>query len=55
MARAAASADTVIGSDSEFEAAAPGPRRGLVAPGAAQCSLKHGPAGASLLTRDGPP
>ncbi len=52
MARAAASADIVIGSDSEFEAARLDPDR-LVAGGAAQVLLKHGPAGASWLTREG--
>jgi 5-dehydro-2-deoxygluconokinase len=51
MARAAASADIVIGSDSEFEAAHLEPHT-LVA-GGAQVLLKHGPAGASWLAREG--
>jgi 5-dehydro-2-deoxygluconokinase len=52
MARAAASADIVIGSDSEFEAARLDPAA-LVASGAVQVLLKHGPAGASWVTREG--
>ena len=52
MARAAASADIVIGSDSEFEAARLKPDS-LAADGVAEVLLKHGPAGASWLTREG--
>ena len=54
MADAATSADIVIGSDREFEAARLDPTD-LVAQGATQVLLKHGPAGASWLTRDGAP
>jgi 5-dehydro-2-deoxygluconokinase len=52
MARAVGSADIVIGSDSEFEAARLDPA-GLVAGGSAQVLLKHGPAGASWITHEG--
>jgi 5-dehydro-2-deoxygluconokinase len=52
MARAATMADTVIGSDNEFEAARLDPA-GLIIAGVGRVLLKHGPAGASLLTADG--
>jgi 5-dehydro-2-deoxygluconokinase len=52
MARAAGMADTVIGSDGEFQAAGLDPER-LVAAGTRQVLLKHGPDGASLLTPEG--
>jgi 5-dehydro-2-deoxygluconokinase len=52
MARAAMSADIVIGSDSEFEAARLDPAV-LVASGEVEVLLKHGPAGASWISREG--
>jgi 5-dehydro-2-deoxygluconokinase len=52
MARAAATVDIVIGSDGEFEAARLDPAT-LVASGDAEVLLKHGPRGASWMTREG--
>lgn len=52
MARAASTADTVIGSDGEFRAAGLDPAE-LIAAGTHRVLLKHGPDGASLLTPDG--